>query len=136
MGRRRALAGSFLLMAVMLLWWLVATEAWSLLIFAALFGIGYGGFVALFPALTSDYFGVRHAGALLGLLYTAAAIGSLVGPTLAGVAFDLRDSYTLPILLCAAANLLAAGCMVVIGDPARFRATQEPAALAPHTREA
>lgn len=127
LGRRRALAASFLLMAAMLVWWLAATQAWSLLVFAVLFGIGYGGFVALIPALTSDFFGVRHTGALIGLLYTGAAIGSLVGPTLAGVAFDLRDSYTLPILLSAAANLVAAGCMVVIGDPGRFRAAHQPA---------
>lgn len=127
MGRRRALAGSFTLMALMLLWWLVATEVWSLLLFAFFFGIGYGGFVALLPALASDYFGVRHAGALLGLLYTGAGIGSLLGPTLAGVAFDLRDSYTLPILFSAAANLVAVACMAALGDPRRFRAMHQPA---------
>lgn len=126
LGRRQALAGSFLLMTVTLLWWLVATEAWSLVIFALLFGIGYGGFVALFPALTSDFFGVRHAGALLGLLYTAAAFGSLIGPTLAGVAFDASGSYTLPIALSAAANVVAACCMIVVGDPRRFRAAHQP----------
>lgn len=121
-GRRQSLAGSFLLMAAMLLWWLAATQTWSLLVFAFVFGIGYGGFVALMPALTSDYFGVRHAGALLGLLYTGAGIGSLVGPTLAGVAFDLSDSYMLPILFSAAANLVAVLCVVALGDPHRFRA--------------
>jgi MFS family permease len=132
-GRRQALAGSFLLMAAMLLVWLAATQTWSLLLFAFVFGVGYGGFVALMPALTSDYFGVRHAGALLGLLYTGAGIGSLVGPTLAGWAFDLTDSYTLPILFSAAANLVAVACMIAIGDPRRFRASQQTrdARLAP-----
>lgn len=118
-GRRQALFGSFILMAAMLLWWLAATEVWSLLIFAVLFGVGYGGFVALIPALASDYFGVRHVGSIIGLLYTSAAIGTLVGPTLAGIAFDLRDSYTLPIVLSAAANLVAAGCMVALGSASR-----------------
>jgi MFS family permease len=126
LGRRQALAGSFVLMAAVLLWWLAATETWSLLLFAFLFGIGYGGFVALLPALASDYFGVRHAGALLGLLYTAAGIGTLVGPTLAGWVYDVRDSYTLPILISAAANLVAVGCMIAIGDPRRFRAARQP----------
>jgi MFS family permease len=131
MGRRQALAGSFILMAVMLLWWLVATEAWSLLVFAFFFGVGYGGFVALMPALTSDYFGVRHAGALLGLLYTGAGIGTLIGPTFAGWAYDLSDSYTLPIVLSAMANLVAVGCMVAIGDPRRFRTTHQSVSAAP-----
>jgi MFS family permease len=121
LGRRQALAGSFLLMAASQLWWLTATETWSLVLFALIFGAGYGGFVALIPALASDYFGIRHAGALIGLLYTSAAIGSLIGPTLAGVAFDLSDSYTLPILLSAVANFFAAGCIAVIGTPVRDR---------------
>ena len=128
LGRRRALAGAFTLMALMQLWWLTATETWSLLVFAFLFGAGYGGFVALIPALTSDYFGVRHAGAIIGLLYTSAGIGSLVGPTLAGVAFDVRDSYTLPILFSAAATLVAVACMAALGDPRRFRAAHWAAA--------
>jgi len=118
-GRRQALAGSFLLMAAVQLWWLGATEVWSLIVFALVFGVAYGGFVALMPALISDFFGVRYAGAVIGLIYTAAAIGNLLGPTLAGLAFDLADSYTLPILLSALANLVAVGCMIAIGNPAR-----------------
>jgi MFS family permease len=126
-GRRQAMIGSFLLMALTLASWLAATELWSLLIFAFVFGVGYGGFVALAPALTTDYFGVRHAGAIIGLLYTSVALGTLVGPTLAGVAFDLRDSYTLPIVLSAAANLVAAACLTALEDPQRFRAARQAA---------
>jgi MFS family permease len=83
--------------------------------FAFCFGIGYGGFVALIPALTTDYFGVGQAGAIIGLLYTGASIGTLLGPTLAGLAFDLQHSYTLPILFSAGANLIAVSCMVILG---------------------
>jgi MFS family permease len=102
-------------MTVMQLWWLGSTSLWSLLVFAFCFGTGYGGFVALVPALTVDYFGVRQAGAIIGSLYTGVGIGSLVGPTLAGVAFDLHHSYTLPILVSAGANLLAVVCMIMLG---------------------
>jgi hypothetical protein len=61
------------------------------------------------------YFGVRQAGAIIGSLYTSVGIGSLVGPTLAGVAFDWHQSYTLPILVSVAANLIAVCCLIVIG---------------------
>jgi MFS family permease len=115
LGRRQALIGSFILMAATQLWWLVATGTWSLLGFAFCFGIGYGGFVALIPALTTDYFGVRQTGAIIGLLYTGAGIGTLLGPTLAGLAFDLRHSYTLPILFSAGANVIAVMCMIKLG---------------------
>ena len=107
-------------MAATQLWWLVVASIWSLFGFAFCFGIGYGGFVALIPALTTDYFGVRQAGAIIGLLYTGASIGTLLGPTLAGLAFDLQHSYTLPILFSAGANVIAMTCMAVLGGiPAR-----------------
>ena len=96
----------------------MSTSVWALLIFALLFGIGYGGIVALFRGLTTDYFGVRQAGAIIGLLYTA-SIGSLLGPTLAGIAFDLYHSYALPILLSAGANLIAVACMLILGKTAK-----------------
>jgi MFS family permease len=125
LGRRQALAGSFLLLALTQLWRLRAGDAWSLAVFAMVFGVGYGGFVALIPALASDCFGVRHAGAIVGLLYTSAAFGSLAGPTLVGIAFYLRHSSTLPILGSVLANLVAAGCMAVLGDAQRFRAVRQ-----------
>ncbi len=127
LGRRQALAASFALMALTQIWWLFAVQVWSLLLFAFLFGAGYGGFVALIPALAADYFGVRQAGAIIGLLYTSASIGSLVGPTLAGVAFDVRHAYTLPILISALANVVAVGCMLVLGRIATRGQSGSPA---------
>ncbi len=53
-GRRRSLAAMFAGLALAQLWWLVATSAWQLAVFALVFGACYGGFVALFPALTVD----------------------------------------------------------------------------------
>jgi len=41
------------------------------------------------------------------------AIGTLIGPSAAGFAFDRSHSYTLPILVGVAANILAAGIMAI-----------------------
>ena len=51
----------------------------SLAIFAFAFAFGtfYGGFVALAPAVTVDYFGTRSAGATIGVIYSSVAIGPL-----------------------------------------------------------
>jgi OFA family oxalate/formate antiporter-like MFS transporter len=118
LGRRRALAGMFAGLAAILLWWRWATSVWSLVVFVLVFGACYGGFVALVPALTADYFGGRNVSGIIGVLYTSVAVGTLVGPTLAGVAYDLRHSYTLPIVASAAVNLIAVACAVVLPDPA------------------
>lgn len=124
LGRRRSLSGAFGGMCVMLLWWLGASSTWALAVFAVLFGACYGGFVALVPALTTDYFGGRNAGGIIGLLYTGAGLGALIGPYVAGVVYDLRESYALPIAFGAAANLVAVACMVTLADPVRWRSAR------------
>jgi len=107
-GRGRSLALAFFGLAAMLLWWLAATSVWQLTIFALVFGIFQGGFVALYPALTVDHFGARNASGIIGILYTAGAIGTLVWPKLAGDGFDLFHSYSLPILVSAGCTFVAA----------------------------
>ena len=120
-GRRVALGAAFAAMGASLFAWLAATEAWSLVTFALVFGTAYGGFVALLPALATDYFGARNAGGIIGLLYTGAGFGALIGPTLAGAIYDARDSYTLPILMGVAMNVVAVACMILISAPTRWR---------------
>lgn len=134
-GRRNALGGTFAVMAAVLLGWLGATEAWSLAVFALIFGAGYGGFVALLPALAADYFGGRNAGAIIGVLYTSAGFGALVGPVLAGLIYDARESYTLPILLGVALNLVAVACIAAAPGPDRWRTGRvEPTPAPPSSR--
>lgn len=112
MGRGRALALVMLLTGVSLLYWLVAVGFWPLALFALAFGLFYGGFVALIPAFTIDLFGLRAASAVLGTLYTSVALGTLLGPTLAGWVFDTAGSYTWPIAICAVGCILAAALVV------------------------
>ena len=54
-------------------------RAAGLAVFALLFGLCYGGLVALNPALAADYFGGRNAGGIIGVLYSGVAIGALLG---------------------------------------------------------
>ncbi|HWI35318.1 MAG TPA: MFS transporter, partial [Burkholderiales bacterium] len=43
-----------------------------------------------------------------GCLYTGAGVGTLLGPWLAGAAYDALGSYNVPILAAAALSFLAA----------------------------
>ena len=86
--------------AMFLLWW-VADSYWLLAIFAVIYGSLYGGYVALAPTLCMDLFGARNVAGIIGCLYTAAGFGTLIGPTVAGAAFDAYGSYDAPILGCA-----------------------------------
>lgn len=111
MGRRLALLAMFVGMALALLVWAVSTGIWALAAFAFTFGVFYGGWVALLPALVMDDFGGRNVSGIIGILYTSVAFGTLIGPSGAGFAFDLSQSYTLPILASVCANIIAAGIM-------------------------
>ncbi|MHA1563787.1 MAG: MFS transporter [Alphaproteobacteria bacterium] len=106
-GRNRALTAMCASLIFIYGWWLFSTTAWQLAIFAAFFGTFYGGFVALLPAAVADHFGARNISGIIGLLYTSVAPGFLLGPTLAGLAFDIWQSYTLPIIGCLAVTVIA-----------------------------
>jgi MFS family permease len=112
LGRERALLLMFVGMAIALLVWAAATLFWEMALFALAYGVFYGGFVAILPALVMDYFGGRNVSGIIGVLYTSIAFGTLVGPSAAGFAFDVSHSYVLPILGSAGANLLAALIML------------------------
>ena len=108
MGRERSLLMMFIGMAASLSIWALSANAWSLAVFAFVFGVFYGGWVAVLPAVVTDYFGGRNVSGIIGVLYTSVAFGTLIGPSAAGFAFDLSHSYELPIVASAAANVLAA----------------------------
>ncbi|WP_229743649.1 MFS transporter [Aliidongia dinghuensis] len=128
-GREPSLLLMFLGMAAALaVWavslWVTTAAAWILALFALAFGVFYGGFVAVLPALVMDYFGGRNVSGIIGVLYTSVAFGTLIGPWAAGLAFDLSHSYALPILASVGTNLIAAG--IVYG----LSRTTRPARLA------
>jgi MFS family permease len=120
MGRQRSLFLMFTGMAVALAVWVIATDLWSLAAFALVYGVFYGGWVAVLPAVVMDYFGGRNVSGIIGILYTSVAFGTLIGPSAAGFAFDLGHSYTVPILASAGANIVAA---IVIASTSRTAAS-------------
>jgi len=95
-----------------LVWW-GATGFWLLAVFAVCFGSLYGGYVALAPTLCMEMFGPRSLSAVIGALYTAAGLATLIGPTFAGASFDAFGSYDVSILGCAALSFAGAGLAAV-----------------------
>jgi MFS transporter, OFA family, oxalate/formate antiporter len=110
-GRPLSLLAMFVGMGLSFAVWLFAADFWMLAAFAFVYGLFYGGFVALIPAVTVDYFGGRNAGSLIGILYTSVALGTLVGPVAAGFAFDVSHSYTLPIVASVGTCMIAASIL-------------------------
>src|SRR5262249_45813148 len=92
LGPARTLVATYLVMACALVVWLTSTTFWPLAAFGFIFGSAYGGWVALLPPVATEYFGSRNISGVIGILYTSAGIGTLLGPSAAGFAFDLSHS--------------------------------------------
>jgi len=122
-GRRRSLACMYAVMAVVFGWWLVSSRIWELALLAIIFGTCYGGFVALLPAVTADYFSGSSISGILGALYTSVAFGNLLGPTFAGFMFDLQQSYVIPIIMSILAAIVASICTLFLEKPESWRET-------------
>jgi len=122
MGRERSLILMFAGMAAALSIWAVSASVWSLATFALVFGVFYGGWVAVLPSVVMDYFGGRNVSGIIGVLYTSVAFGTLIGPSAAGFAFDLSHSYELPIIASAATNIIAALIVTLMSRSAEVAA--------------
>jgi MFS transporter, OFA family, oxalate/formate antiporter len=115
-GRPQALITMFGGMAFAFALWAFCTTLWALLVFATVYGLFYGGFIALLPTLVMDYFGGRHVSGIFGVRYTSVAVGSLVGPSAAGFAFDLGHSYLVPIVASVCVNPVAAAIVAATSN--------------------
>jgi MFS family permease len=122
-GLVRTYQGCFAVMAASFaLWWAAGGSLALMVAFALVLGVGYGGYVALSPAVVAGRFGVERLGALLGVLYTGSGLGAAAGPPLAGAAIDAAG-YRPAI----AGSLAVAAAALAVLLPVAARA---PAALA------
>jgi OFA family oxalate/formate antiporter-like MFS transporter len=117
-GRDNFLTAMYAGMAVSLAIWAMAGSFPALIIFALTFGLFYGGWVAILPAIVADHFGARRVSGIIGVLYTSVAIGTLIGPSTAGFMFDASHSYFVPISVSAIGNAVAAVLTVMTGKSA------------------
>jgi len=120
-GRQPSLAVMYAGLGLMLIVWWLTTTYWVLVLFALLFGAFYGGFVALAPTIIMDLYGARAVSGIIGALYTGPGLGTLVGPPLAGAAFDAFGSYGAPILAAAGLSFAGAGLVWVLIRRTRAR---------------
>ena len=117
MGRRNSMAVMYFAIGISFFLWYLGGSIAVLTIFAVLYGIGSGGYVAMIAPLIAEYFGTEKIGSMLGCFMPNIAIGGFFGPFLAGHAFDLWGSYDIPILVSGVCGL-AAG-LVVLSMPSR-----------------
>jgi MFS family permease len=121
MGRIKTLMLMQGLMGLSYLVWAGAQDPWMFAVFVLWFGLSYGSIVSLLPAICMDLFGGRAVSAIIGTLYTGAALGNLLGPVLAGQVFDMTQSYALVIWITLCISAMATySCWRILKYPKLF----------------
>jgi MFS family permease len=115
--RRRAVALALALQVAAFVGFALAQGPAVLYPAAVAFGFGFGGAVAVFPALVADYFGRTHAGALVGRMFGTAGAMAAVGPYVAALIFDATGSYRAAFAISAALNGVALAVALSLPRP-------------------
>ena len=76
-----------------------SSSSWGAYGYALLLGVGYSVTASVTPAMASDRFSGPHFGAIVGMGMLASAVGSAIGPWLAGWLFDRTGSYALALVI-------------------------------------
>ncbi|BEQ16969.1 MFS transporter [Desulfoferula mesophila] len=63
------------------------------LLFAVLFGFGYGAAAPLFPAVVADLFIGRSFGTIVTVIFLGSSVGGALGPLLMGLLRDITGQY-------------------------------------------
>ncbi len=119
LGRVKTLMLMQCAMGLTYLIWAMASHQLAFSVFAVMFGLSYGSIVSLLPAICMDLFGGRAVSAIIGTLYTGAALGNLLGPVWAGRVFDVDQSYNFVIWITLGVSALATFCCSRIGRDTR-----------------
>ncbi len=124
LGRERTLTISFVLQAISLC--LVVTlghlsGGWFAFTLVLVY-LTWGQIFSLFPAMSADYFGTRHATSNYSVLYTAKGVASVIGSWVGAVLYEHTGSWTIGFFGSAAMALIAAGLCVVLATAMSRRA--------------
>ena len=120
LGRTRTLMAIFLICGLTMLSLKLLTGT-MILIGVALVGFCFGGFLALYPSLTADYFGTKSYGMNYGTVFMAYGIGAVVGPML----YDLMKSpvagqlSAVPLMASGVACLVGLGLVFILKAPSK-----------------
>ena len=106
LGPRSALIVCFSMITLSFFMLILARTPFMLILFAAVFGIAYGGEIPLIPGMGTHLFGVKCLGFVVGASMAAGGIGGATGPIVGGIIFDYMGSYTPAIGLATFMNLV------------------------------
>jgi MFS family permease len=113
-GAARSVALHLTAMALTIVWLLFAREPWTFYVFAAVYGIAYGGVVPMQTLMAGELFGLRSLGMIVASLMMLGSAGGALGPPLAGAIFDATGEYQIAFLISLGLIILAIILSVIL----------------------
>ena len=95
---------------------LVPGAGW-LVVFAALFGLGFGARGPIITAMASEWFGGRRFGVIYGILNLGNGVAGAIGPWFGGFVHDVTGSYRVAFLAAIVFSACGAGCFWLARRP-------------------
>jgi len=129
-GRKPTMLIVFLFQAAIMFFMAYASATWMFVIVSVFLGANYGANLALFPAATKDYFGLKNFGVNYGWVFTAWGVGAAVLAIVSGRIKDITGNYNLAYII-AGGGLLASALMLGLLKPPAPPAKIEEEARAP-----
>lgn len=130
-GARPILVASMLGHAAALLFLTFALSLWMIIAFAVLNGLAWGARVPVIIAMRAEYFGARSYGTIMGFSSLVIMVGSIAGPLLAGLSFDLTGSYVSGFTALAIVAALGSLFIIALPPPATTAPQSEPTTPGP-----
>ena len=117
-GRMKTFAAILVLQGVCLILLPHASNAVFFAVLAAIVYLCYGGTFGTMPATAGDFFGVRNAGAIYGLMLVGWSLGGIIGPIIASALIGEDKAYTVAYTTIGVIALVSVALTFVTKVPA------------------
>ncbi len=107
-GGKKILISLFLAMSFSMFMLSVSGDLRLIYALCALTGLSFGGFLSVYPWLTSDYFGKKDFSLIYGLLFIGYGLGCFTGPMLGGIIHDIAKDYSPAFIISGTLSLVSA----------------------------
>ena len=118
MSKRAIVPILILLQGVSLVLLSAAVGYFGALLFAVIWGLGFGGRTPMLHAMRGDYFGRKHFGVILGMSAFPMALGMMATPVIVGRVYDNTGSYDSSLFTLAGFCIIAAVTILLATKPA------------------
>jgi MFS family permease len=117
-NKRTLLPVLILIQGVALVLLAQAGNYWGALVFALLWGLGFGTRTPLLHAMRGDYFGRKHFGVILGMSAFPMGLGMMATPWIVGRVHDNTGTYVTSLYTLAIFCVIAAMTILLATKPA------------------